>query len=711
MELASFLLQDWVSLAFGNITSATSAHFLAPESWIPRFRTPPGGLEEALAAEQGLSRSGGCSNATWNARFEFAAADVKLPFAAGPILGLTASWKLPPPRLLTPSCLGLWALACLTWSEKLADELLPSPLLQEPSARDALLLEELGSIIRQSQGFWRRSRWHSNNNNNSNSNNNKNKKNNNKQQQQQQQHHQQQQQQAVLGHLKQQQQAVLGHLASIASKLRPLASKASPAAWAATPFRHHPVDDGVRVLALICGPVSHEPLLVASERYSWKFRSVSRKEAEAFEDQEDPGMFATCMRAYEAVTRAELSNFDVALLMSPLTSMWDPFPALLEDTFYNIHMRAMQLAMADAPGMTGFPSLASYDGKNKWVWPVRQVRWQYWKLRYGEGPTGYAGTSNGCYLGESTSGTRLVSAAIVAAARPAGGSAFLSALDLAAISVNGRRSVQTCPEHYLFEVDWLPHVRLGSLFAISHQIEAATWLPAPAKPQVRCLVLSPELARRLVAVQGLVTPWCFRRALHAAIEAISGWWQAQMPGNIVVPVAGTLLGVIRGQRPMPWDHDADLVLASQHEFNFRMHIPWISSSLSDLGCKMRKGTYAADLGLFSAEISCRDSEGVEASVDVFFPCGKNEPVMREWAQHQAVFEATFLGATVHVDAMAALSLINGQGYFKKLIRAQGGLSPLQCFEPGHNACLPDCRSNPEICDFDDNFVHVDSWLH
>ncbi|CAE8681726.1 unnamed protein product, partial [Polarella glacialis] len=619
-ELASFLLQDWVSLAFGNITSATSAHFLAPESWIPRFRTPPGGLEEALAAEQGLSRSGGCSNATWNARFEFAAADVKLPFAAGPILGLTASWKLPPPRLLTPSCLGLWALACLTWSEKLADELLPSPLLQEPSARDALLLE-------------------------------------------------------------------------------------------ATPFRHHPVDDGVRVLALICGPVSHEPLLVASERYSWKFRSVSRKEAEAFEDQEDPGMFATCMRAYEAVTRAELSNFDVALLMSPLTSMWDPFPALLEDTFYNIHMRAMQLAMADAPGMTGFPSLASYDGKNKWVWPVRQVRWQYWKLRYGEGPTGYAGTSNGCYLGESTSGTRLVSAAIVAAARPAGGSAFLSALDLAAISVNGRRSVQTCPEHYLFEVDWLPHVRLGSLFAISHQIEAATWLPAPAKPQVRCLVLSPELARRLVAVQGLVTPWCFRRALHAAIEAISGWWQAQMPGNIVVPVAGTLLGVIRGQRPMPWDHDADLVLASQHEFNFRMHIPWISSSLSDLGCKMRKGTYAADLGLFSAEISCRDSEGVEASVDVFFPCGKNEPVMREWAQHQAVFEATFLGATVHVDAMAALSLINGQGYFKKLIRAQGGLSPLQCFEPGHNACLPDCRSNPEICDFDDNFVHVDSWLH
>lgn len=36
--------------------------------------------------------------------------------------------------------------------------------------------------------------------------------------------------------------------------------------------------------------------------------------------------------------------------------------------------------------------------------------------------------------------------------------------------------------------------------------------------------------------------------------------------------------------------------------------------------------------------------------------------------------------------------------------------PLRCSVPGHNACMPDCTDESQPCEFEDHFVHADTFL-
>lgn len=367
--------------------------------------------------------------------------------------------------------------------------------------------------------------------------------------------------------------------------------------------------------------------------------------------------------------------------------------------------------------MIGFPSLSL----GSFVWPVRRVRWQYWKLHYFEGPTGYAGMQGSCYLGDSTSATRLVAANTVLAAGEAGGSAFLSAIDLAALRQQRATSVWpsgrpvarvlTCPYVVNYEPDWLPHARLSEGFAIAHQVEAARWVPEPVAPQVHCLVLSADVARRLVSFQGVVTPWCFRRHLDATIKDICNWWSKRDAANAVVPASeGSMLTVIRGSRPMPWDHDADIVLLSRNEFQLRQHSAQIASELKDRGCSFWIRGDAPEDGFVCAEVECVGvDDQVSAVIDLFVQGGERESELRTWAKMN-LHQTRLLGSRVHVDPRRIIEMAGDPRFGPKLMRARDRLKPLQCFATGHNACLPNCLADVRDCEFQDNFVLADSWL-
>ncbi|CAE8626795.1 unnamed protein product [Polarella glacialis] len=259
----------------------------------------------------------------------------------------------------------------------------------------------------------------------------------------------------------------------------------------------------------------------------------------------------------------------------------------------------------------------SFDLTRVFNWPLRRVRYGYWKLAYEEYATGhetspYLPLTQFWAVGDTTSGTRAYSSQVFAqlqdqlARREAEyipklpsladlddgflgdpSTAFtqgsvgdredvaeewLVSLDLLAKDLGLR--VYTLLRGASLEDDYRSVARLTPWLSRTFHIEAARFVSpdhrgngAQGPHQVHCLFPSSRLAAKFTGEHGVVVSWCTRQRLRDMFKAVGGWWLGLDPkGHIIVPVSASVLNLFRSgdSELFPWDADIDANFIADH---------------------------------------------------------------------------------------------------------------------------------------------------
>lgn len=231
---------------------------------------------------------------------------------------------------------------------------------------------------------------------------------------------------------------------------------------------------------------------------------------------------------------------------------------------------------------------------------------------------------------------------------------------------------------------------------------------------------------------------------------VTTWW-VDTQKQQAIPEEGTLLALWRNGEMgvLPWDFDFDLKFySSSTDGNYAKHnfLKKLQEVLNVTFSPPVDNKHNGDMGHFvptaetvdyrpvfvsSPHTSWPQKRDILQSLEVwnFNGCGVDNyfliripSIMHHigdiYHQHQVPAEnspwkiAKLFGLkrklSVSPDHMEHVYFETYSGPVEKIFGDHG--SPLQCFSEGHNACLPDCVSQPvQGCEFEDNFVHVDTW--
>ncbi|CAJ1399726.1 unnamed protein product [Effrenium voratum] len=467
-------------------------------------------------------------------------------------------------------------------------------------------------------------------------------------------------------------------------------------------------------------PGPHLPLGMLEDMYGWLVVRRQASDAKA------------CFRALDGVLRElkfqdRLGNSTV--ILSPYLHTWHP----------QLHSTAVwRLSELLAPPATVLGLPISGGSGNGFVWPLRKVRRQYWKLQYSEYPTGSArfmGRSDSdaasiCHGGDAISGSRIYRSDILAKllerlpSASASGAEWLVALDLEAIQLGESQHTFLCAVGVFDEEDHLRHAKLTIFLSERYDVEVAKFHDSPLS--VNCAALrkfaKPSTgefdggeAAVVMTDNGLVSSWCFRSALREALRRLSAWWQdLSKKGHYLVPTDGTGLSLLRNpSEPMPWDHDVDVWLVAEGGIDLEVGDLLSENSetlalqkLSALGFRWSSVLdYSAKGGGWHIAMQFMDESLSPAFVlDL-------DAVIKGYVPRR-VFPSTtaFFGAFAATGQNHILGLARKYSSARKTSR---NWTQLHCKLPGHTSCIPSWEAGRPApvasCEFEDRFVLLD-WF-
>eukprot|EP00929_Paragymnodinium_shiwhaense_P114048 TRINITY_DN82364_c0_g1_i1.p1 TRINITY_DN82364_c0_g1~~TRINITY_DN82364_c0_g1_i1.p1 ORF type:complete len:969 (+),score=90.35 TRINITY_DN82364_c0_g1_i1:826-3732(+) len=379
---------------------------------------------------------------------------------------------------------------------------------------------------------------------------------------------------------------------------------------------------------------------------------------------------------------------DFVLLLSPTLRRWR------RENAEFISRLARRLRDRPVFRIVGFPYVSA-DGF--WHWPARHIRRQHWRLEYsGVATRMVTNAADGCFDSDATSPTRLYSLHALRSilkddtmSRPTRLANWMIKLDLR-LHLLGI-SVWTCVAPALEESGYLNIAPLSAEVAERYSIEVADF--TPSRRVVRCPA---QYYRREVVERGLVTGWCWRKWMADALQVSAAWWTGLDEKHQVVPLYGTLLSLIRGGEHgmMPWDVDVDVLFASAaHDFTLQSYLnshPTAVPQLQALKLEMQKTVFACRRQEWTMSLLFRR----RGAVDITFggPFTESEFHLR----------STIMGTAISFSEELLFRYF--YEYYDRPEQKLANGQPLRCLEPGHPACLPDCRAGG-LCEFEDFFVH------
>lgn len=424
------------------------------------------------------------------------------------------------------------------------------------------------------------------------------------------------------------------------------------------------------------------------------------------------------------------------VLLSPLLLGWNL-------QLHGLRLRGLvQLFEEQPPEALAVAGLPRVGGDGRWAWPLRRVRRQYWKLQYDAYPTGAARRllhgrgAELCHGGDALGGSRVYRPAALEALLPglapprggAGGAAWLVNLDLEALQQGLGPRTFLCAQGSFPEEDYLQQADLTPELALRYDVEVALLHPELGI-RVSCPISRRGSAyvNEAVNARGLVAPWCFRRALRQAWQRLVGWWLELSALHFAVASDGTGLALFRNTRePIPWDTDVDVHLFSEAELIVDVS-DFVASDLHPTLGKLRAlGFSWSSILDYSSKgagihicLEYADTEAPEGPVIV-----ELDAVLKSYTAKAAFpYTTHFAGVDVRFGHDLQDSLMRKYRAAEKSTKAA---TPLQCREPGHNACLPNCGPGPPQrggaaamedrdiyvieCEFPDRFVEIDYFM-
>lgn len=429
--------------------------------------------------------------------------------------------------------------------------------------------------------------------------------------------------------------------------------------------------------------------------------------------EDAPGCFLGLDRRLRELVAQQRLGREAVVVLSPYLHKWDLQQHAL------MLKRAADLFHFSAPGalaVLGFPS-AGPNGE--WVWPLRRIRRQYWKLLYSEYPTGSArrlvqGTDSlMCHGGDAVSGTRIYSpgalSSLIRNVDAIADASWLVNLDLEAQRQGLHTRTFLCTHAIMPEEHYLQHARLTDALAARYDVEAAVLHPSTGL-QVNCQVTlrhtGPEGPHvyDVVNDRGLATPWCFRRALRNAWIALAGWWSDLSPRNYVVASDGTGLALFRnGGEPIPWDVDVDVQLYAEGPpaFSFEEFTSWSDTAAPKTALEQHQPPQLArlrELGFSWKAVRDYSARGAGWHIEFQFAdaTARPTPVSVDLDAVLKAYEtsswfpmsASLAGVRAKYGQDLQLSLTKKYGPAEKRMHKGGDF--ITCRDPGHSACLPDC---------------------
>lgn len=397
-----------------------------------------------------------------------------------------------------------------------------------------------------------------------------------------------------------------------------------------------------------------------------------------------------------------LDETSVVVLISPLLWMWDARSSVA------LSQGLWLLRNHSEAKVLGFPTI---HPDRTWRWNVRRIRHQYWKLTYTLPKSSkrvfsvpcsdaFACIMDAlCATDDVTSGTRVFqSAAVFKTLFPRVGfdvdnpSNWLVDLDL---QMHGEGlDVLTCTTLPMPEIDYVSRANLTTFLSEKHQVEVARFLGSQFE---LCLKGGNWFQ---VVQKGLVAPWCFRRDITYAFQGVSRWWKSLDPlNNFVVPEEGTFLALFRNGAAgmLPWDSDFDVKLYTAKHLTaegFMNHTKDATFKSMEIEAYSYKGCGQDDYVLLRRP-------NITHHIGDMYIRGDQTMLDYPW-------RANLFGTEVRISP-EHLHHIFFRRYRTPVRKLFGDGIVLQCFHPGHNACLPDCRDEDMPCDFEDDFVHVDCF--
>ncbi|CAK9074888.1 unnamed protein product [Durusdinium trenchii] len=371
-------------------------------------------------------------------------------------------------------------------------------------------------------------------------------------------------------------------------------------------------------------------------------------------------------------------------------------PSLLPEKWTIRNTKALEDALQwmrknSETNIMGFPLLS----EDSWRWKVRRLRHQYWKLFFTssetiEEHTGLAGEP--CAVG-FPSATRAFGAARVlrsllslVESDPDNPWNWLLDMDLQ-IHKAGTQ-VLSCAGWPMPEVDYLTRVTLTEHMTTKHQVELANF---DGREDVYCIKGANWFQ---VAQKGLVAPYCFRRDVMKAFRRLRDWWTSLDARNFLVPEEGTFLALFRNGNAgiMPWDSDFDVKLYSEQDLTME---GFMNRTLEPEFKAMQIEAYAYDGCGQDSYVLLRQANITHHIGDAYV----------RGSQKTHPWKARLFGTEIRLSP-EHLEHIFFTRYRTPVQKLFGDGIPLQCFHPGHNACMPDCQDPTKPCDFEDHFVHV-----
>lgn len=414
-------------------------------------------------------------------------------------------------------------------------------------------------------------------------------------------------------------------------------------------------------------------------------------------------------------------------------------------------VRTMDALRDDREGILGVVGwIAVEKEKGHFLWTLKKIRLQYWKLLYSNYSTGSArwlkaegsGQRKLCYGGDATSGSRVyrseVLAELLPGVEPVADAAWLVNLDLEARRLSRRRTF-VCAHGIWVEEDYLLHANLTPQLAQRYDIEVANFHPSTG-PQVHCLIPHEGLVMNVTS-KGLLAPWCYRQTLRSAWHTLATWWRELSPTNFVVPSDGTALSLFRNHmEPIPWDLDIDVMLQSREPlraFAVAFNSTTVPTAEDFLVFRDVKVSEAQDalrrLGFSWQEGRVNDYTGKGGGVHVAMTFGLNmsalgpihaplDVMFQRRDSDTYAMNGELFGIPVRLDFDQVLGVSMKYGS-EKLVRTYlagtdnfGNITSLFCGIPDHNACLPNCHASNQAngsgvidCEFADRFVELDFW--
>lgn len=422
-----------------------------------------------------------------------------------------------------------------------------------------------------------------------------------------------------------------------------------------------------------------------------------------------------CPRYYDSVLN-QIRQHDGAshtLILSPLQWFWN------DNTGSDLRRLIQQVRMR--PDEFPIAGLACLNRTSGWHWPVKRIRYQYWKLAYVNYPTGhetsaFAHSSQSWGIGDTTSGTRLYDTSVLlqlvdslknrtgwypeelpnsVRVDPLANDAveWLVELDLMAKELQIR--AQTFMRGQSLENDYTAQAVLTPRLSRIWHVEAARF--GPSLPiQEHCLFRTSRLASDFTGDNGVVVSWCIRKKLIRMFQIVGNWWLSLgQRSHCIVPVSASVLNFFRsGELELfPWDADIDANFLAAYPIDLTKLLEKHHSALLALGytyqLRSDRAVIHDMLDTVRMDIWFSGPQQIEAYDIRARLCGVRVQVFREL-----------------LDSAA--------GYYKPAEKIFGNTRGqlLHCKWAGHNACLPDCVNDglgvgDDGCEFADNFVKLD----